>query len=269
MGVAYQGSDFHGFASQPKHHTIQAALEAAIGNCANHPVRIQCAGRTDRGVHATSQVIHFDSPSARSERAWLMGVNTMLPKSIRITWVQAVPNDFHARYDAVHRRYHYAMYRTDWAPCGLDTLATAMRWPLDVAAMRQAAAVLVGEHDFSAFRGSDCQSKSPVRRVHHLRILEEGPWLLVDIEANAFVMHMVRNIVGSLLAVGRGQRPMVWLGEVLASRDRRLAASMAPAEGLYLTAVAYDRMVLPSANLSLPWFLPKGLYQPVPSAPMD
>lgn len=261
MGVAYQGSEFHGFASQPNLDTIQAALEAAISACANHPVRIQCAGRTDRGVHATSQVVHFDSPSHRCERDWLMGGNTMLPKAIRIVWVQAVPRDFHARYDAVSRRYHYCMYRAAWAPCGLDAFATAMRWPLDVKAMQEAAPVLVGEHDFSAFRGTDCQSKSPIRCVHHLHIVEEGPWLLVDIQANAFVMHMVRNIVGSLLAIGRGQRPIAWLHGVLASRDRRLAASMAPAEGLYLTGVHYDRIDLPSAEVCLPWFAPRSLLE--------
>lgn len=256
MGVAYHGADFAGWASQLTVPSIQEHIEKALSSVADHPITVQCAGRTDRGVHATAQVIHFATNALRTPDNWLRGCNAHLPDSIRITWVKAVPEAFHARFEATYRRYMYCIYRgaTRWP--NMSTWMMHEPRKLDVDAMHQAAHCLLGEHDFSAFRGSGCQSRSPNRCVTHLRCIEQGPWVVVDIQANAFVMHMVRNIVGVLLAVGLGEQPQSWVHTVLMGRDRCLAGVAAVAAGLYLVEAGYPEVYDVNVGLQLPWFLP-------------
>ena len=257
MGVAYDGADFAGWATQANVPSVQGAVEAALSYIADHKVSVQCAGRTDRGVHATSQVIHFDSDAPRTVDNWLRGTNAHLPDAIRITWVNAMPSCFHARYEANYRRYIYCIYKgKQMAWPGVSSWAMFEPGLLKVDAMHEAAHYLIGEHDFSAFRGSGCQSHSPNRCVTHLHCTQHGPWVIVDIQANAFVMHMVRNIVGVLLAVGRGQKPVGWVKSVLLSRDRRMAGVAAVAPGLYLVEVAYPDGYGVNVGMQLPWFLP-------------
>lgn len=239
--VEYNGSYFHGWQKQ-KHHdepTIQAALEAAISKVANHPVEIACAGRTDTGVHATRQVIHFDSPSKRTDYGWLMGVNTNLPDGVALQWIGAVSGDFHARYKARARRYRYLINNAPAKQALQHDQLTWWRYPLDAGLMHQAAQQLLGEHDFSAFRAKDCQAKSPVKTMHHIQVRRWGRIIMLELECSAFLYHMVRNIVGVLLPVGEGSKPVEWVAEVLASRDRKQAGITAPGEGLYFVGVDY------------------------------
>ncbi len=248
IGVSYDGSPFEGWQSQPSGRTVQDHLESALAQISGEPVRIAGAGRTDSGVHAVAQVAHFDTGADRPESAWVRGVNAKLPDEIAVQWALPVQGDFHARFSAFERSYRYVLYNHPVRPGIASRHAGWFHRPLDVEAMRFAADVLVGEHDFSAFRSSECQAKSPVRQLHRAEVTRRGPWVLFDFTANAFLHHMVRNLVGCLVYVGKGGHPPQWLGEVLEGRDRKAAAPTMAAAGLYLTGVRYP------ANWQLPDF---------------
>ncbi|MDY6812734.1 MAG: tRNA pseudouridine(38-40) synthase TruA [Pseudomonadota bacterium] len=247
LGLEYDGSRYHGWEAQ-RHTglTVQATLERALARIADAPVRTVVAGRTDTGVHAAGQVVHFETDAQRPARAWVLGTNSHLPADVSVSWAQAVPADFHARFSARWRVYRYLLMDRRARSALRAGRVCWRRYPLDHGRMHAAAQALVGEHDFSAFRGADCQAHSPIRQVQWLRVRRRGELVIVDIRANAFLHHMVRNIVGSLLPIGEGSRPAGWLGEVLAARDRRAAGVTAPAAGLYLVAVGYPDHALPS-----------------------
>jgi tRNA pseudouridine38-40 synthase len=220
---------------------VQDALEQALAAIAGAPVALTCAGRTDRGVHARGQVAHFHTEAQRPESAWVRGTNALLPDSVAVRWSAAVGEDFHARYSALSRTYRYELINRPVRPAIAARYAGWFHGALDVPAMRAAAAVLVGEHDFSAFRSAECQAKSPVRTVHSLEVEHSGERIDFVIRANAFLHHMVRNIVGTLVYVGKDGRPAQWMKAILDSRDRSRAAPTFAPEGLYLEAVEYDR----------------------------
>lgn len=240
LGIEYDGSRFLGWQTQPGGGTVQDALEAALTTIAAQPVAVTCAGRTDRGVHALGQVVHFDTSAERPDSAWVRGVNAVLPDSIAVLWSRRVSGDFHARYSARARIYRYVLLNRGVRPALAARHAGWCHAPLDVEAMRAAAAVLCGEHDFSAFRSAECQASTPVRTLHSLDIGQRGARIDFVLRANAFLHHMVRNLVGTLVYVGRGRHPPEWVREVLASRERARAAPTFAAEGLYLETVEYE-----------------------------
>jgi tRNA pseudouridine38-40 synthase len=240
LGLEYDGSRFLGWQTQPGGGTAQDALEAALAAIAGENVKVTCAGRTDRGVHARAQVVHFDTAAERPDSAWVRGVNALLPEAIAVLWARPVVPDFHARYAARSRTYRYVLLNRPVRPALAAHYAGWHHAPLDVAPMREAAAHLIGEHDFSAFRAADCQAKSPVRTLHELHIEREGERVDFVLRANAWLQHMVRNIVGLLVYVGNGRQPAQWAKTVLESRDRKLGAPTFAAEGLYLDAVEYE-----------------------------
>jgi len=241
LWVEYDGSGFNGWQLQKgsSARSVQAELEAAVSYVANQPVRLHCAGRTDTGVHATNQLVHFDSPNTRPQHSWLRGCNGRLPPDVSIRHAQEVPQDFHARFSALSRRYRYLIYNNAVRPAIGARYLSWVRAPLDAQQMHRAAQALLGEQDFTSFRAAACQSSTPMRRVDSVRVERRGDLVIVDIQANAFLHHMVRNIVGTLIAVGRGQRAEGWVAELLALRDRTRAADTAAAAGLYLVAVEY------------------------------
>jgi len=247
LGIEYDGSDFAGWQLQASGvRTVQGAVEQALSTVADRPVRVACAGRTDAGVHATGQVVHFDTAALRSPRAWTYGTNANLPKSVSAQWARPVAEDFHARFSALRRRYRYVILNREVRPTFLAWRVAWSHRPLDAALMGEAAQALVGEHDFSAYRALACQAKSPVRTLHELRVYRDRDLVIIELEANAFLHHMVRNIAGVLMTIGAGERPVSWAGEVLDARDRTLGGVTAPAHGLYLTAVTYpERFALP------------------------
>lgn len=247
--IEYDGSQYHGWQSQPHLDvaTVQEELERALAAVACTGLRVHCAGRTDTGVHGFGQIIHFDAPVQRTAKAWVLGTNAHLPLSVRVHWAQAVTGDFHARFSALSRRYRYVIANTPVRPALLRGQVSWQRRPLDAAAMDAAAQALLGEQDFSAFRAAACQSNSPNRNVEAVSVCRRGPLVVIDIAANAFLHHMVRNIAGSLMAVGYGSQSPDWIGRLLAGGDRTLAAETAPPDGLYLVSVAYpERFALPS-----------------------
>ncbi len=239
--VEYYGGPYNGWQAQPQPHstTVQDTVEAALSYVADAPVRIHCAGRTDSGVHAHAQIIHFDSPTVRSCQAWLRGGNNQLPADIRLHWAMQVPVDFHARFAATARYYRYIIANTSVLPALLQGKVAWHRRPLDADSMHEAAQSLLGEQDFTTFRAAACQSNSPMRHVTAASVERRGELLLLNIVANAFLHHMVRNIAGSLLAVGDGREAPSWIAELLAARDRTAAASTANACGVYLLDVSY------------------------------
>lgn len=240
LGLEYDGSGFCGWQTQPSGCGVQDALERALSEIAGHAVESVAAGRTDAGVHALQQVVHFDSPAQRPESAWVRGVNSLLPPTMAVSWAREVADDFHARFSAQARRYRYLLLNRPVRP-GL--MAGRTGWyhaPLDAQAMLRAAGYLLGEHDFSSFRAAECQAKSPVRRLFQLDIKRQGDWIVFDLAANAFLHHMVRNIVGCLVYVGKGKYPPEWVAELLAQRDRRLAAPTFAPDGLYFAGVDYE-----------------------------
>jgi tRNA pseudouridine38-40 synthase len=240
LGVEYDGTDFLGWQRLTHGATVQGALERALSRVAAQPVEVACAGRTDAGVHGRCQVAHFDTEVERDLRGWVLGACSNLPASVAVLWAQVVPGDFHARFSARSRRYRYAILNRP-VRAALDArYVTWERLPLDAAAMHAAAQALLGEHDFSAFRAVSCQAAHARRRVLDLAVRREGEQVVVDIEANAFLHHMVRNIVGSLLPVGRGQRPIGWPAELLAGGDREAAGPTAPASGLTFVGPRYE-----------------------------
>lgn len=237
--VEYDGSAYNGWQRQKHSTTVQQQVEQALSRVANEAVTLVCAGRTDSGVHATNQVIHFDSAAAREPRNWLLGANANLPLDIRLRWVGAVANDFSARFSARKRTYRYVIHNSAHPPALFQRNVTWVSERLDAVAMHRAGQQLLGEQDFSSFRAAGCQSNTPFRCVEHLRVHRFGELVVVEICANAFLHHMVRNIVGALLAVGKGAQSEAWLGELLRHRDRTLAPPTAPANGLYLVGVEY------------------------------
>jgi tRNA pseudouridine38-40 synthase len=239
LGLEYDGSLFAGFQYQKNRRSVQAVLEQALQRVADHPLRVVPAGRTDAGVHAREQVVHFDSEARRTPRAWREGTNAGLPPDVAVLWAQGVPPDFHARRSALARCYRYRIRVAPTRPVLERGRVFWSRRPLDVEAMRQALEGGLGEQDWSAFRSAGCQSHSSRRRVDRLTLLEQGGDVIFEIEANAFLYHMVRNFVGSLLEVGYGHQPPGWLREVRTSRSRAAAGVMAPPEGLYLWAIRY------------------------------
>lgn len=238
--VEYLGTDYRGWQAQATGlPTLQAVFEAAIGSVAAHPVELSCAGRTDAGVHAFGQVVHFDSDAARTPYAWLMGSNRLLPPGLSLRWVQPVADDFHARHSAQARAYRYVIHNERARSAFLAGRAAWVVYPLDEQAMHRAAQALLGEQDFSAYRASECQSPTPMRNVHSIHVWRAGGCVVMDIAANAFLHHMVRNIMGVLLEIGQGRRPETWAAELLAGRDRRRGPATAPAEGLYFGGPRY------------------------------
>ena len=238
-GLEYDGRAYSGWQYQPGLATVQDVVQRALSRVADAAIETSCAGRTDAGVHASAQVLHFDSDAQRSERAWRLGANTYLPNDVSLLWVREVPETFHARYSATARSYRYLILNRDSRP-GLDAgRATWERRPLDVPLMDACAQAFVGEHDFSAFRAIECQAKSPVRNVERLSVTRDGDWVRLDITANAFLHHMVRNVAGLLMSVGEGESPPERVAAVLAGRDRKSNAATAPPDGLYLVAVRY------------------------------
>lgn len=219
---------------------MQDALEQALGAIAGAPVALTCAGRTDRGVHARAQVAHFDTEAARPASAWVRGANALLPPAVAVLWSTPVPDEFHARYSALSRTYRYRLLNRPARPAIEARHAGWFHAPLDVECMRAAAAVLIGEHDFSAFRSAECQARSPVRTLHALQIFQDRERIAFVVRANAFLHHMVRNIVGTLVYAGRDRRAPEWMREILDSRDRSRAAPTFAPEGLYLESVEYD-----------------------------
>jgi tRNA pseudouridine38-40 synthase len=239
IGLEYDGRAYSGWQSQPGLKTVQQEVERAFARVADSPVACVCAGRTDAGVHALGQVLHFDSAAIRSERGWRLGANSYLPGDVSVVWAREVPEHFHARYSAQSRSYRYLILNRDSRP-GLATgRVTWERRALDAPRMHAAAQILVGEHDFSAFRAIECQAKSPMRRIARLAVAARGEWVTIEVTANAFLHHMVRNIAGLLISVGQGDSPPERIAAVLASRDRKINAATAPPDGLYLAAVRY------------------------------
>ncbi len=257
LGIAYDGASFAGWQSQPSGNTVQDRLEAAAGAIAGEPLRLTAAGRTDAGVHASGQVAHFDTGVERPESAWVRGTNSGLPAAIAVQWAVPVDDEFHARYSATSRTYAYLLYNHPVRP---SVLAGKVGWfhlPLAVERMREALQGLLGEHDFSAFRSAECQARSPVRRLESATIERHGDYVLVELTANAFLHHMVRNVVGCLVHVGKGAAPPAWVAEVLAGRDRARAAPTFGPEGLYLARVHYpERWNLPAFPPMLPVVMP-------------
>jgi tRNA pseudouridine38-40 synthase len=240
LGIEYHGGAFCGWQTQPSGCGVQDALERALGEIAGEKVATICAGRTDAGVHALAQVVHFDCAAMRPDTAWVRGTNTLLPAGAAVTWMREVPSEFNARYSALERCYRYVLLNHPVRPALNQGRIGWFHAPLDLARMREAAAHLVGEHDFSAFRSSECQARSPVRDLRRLEVRASGDYVVFDLAANAFLHHMVRNIVGCLVYVGKGTYEPAWTAQILAGRDRAKAAPTFDGAGLYLAHVSYD-----------------------------
>jgi len=258
LGLEYDGSGFCGWQSQPSGGSVQDALEAALTRIACVGIRVVAAGRTDAGVHAAYQVVHFDTEVQRPMMAWVRGANALLPDSIAVLWASQTPDDFHARYCATERRYLYLLLNHPVRPGLYHHKIGWFHQPLDIEAMRAAAQWLLGQHDFSAFRAAECQARSPLRNLTKISIIREGDIVAFELQANAFLHHMVRNIVGCLVYVGKHKYPPEWVQRLLAGRERSQAAPTFPAEGLYLAGIRYDdhwnipRSVEPSLAAVMP-----------------
>ena len=240
LGIEYNGSLFNGYQLQSTGtRTVQGELEKALSKVANEPVRLTCAGRTDTGVHATGQVVHFDTTVQRELKAWMLGGNTNLPRDISIHWVRQVSEEFSARFSAISRSYRYILFNRKVRSAVFQHNVSWSFEPLDAAVMNDAAQLLIGEHDFSAFRSSQCQAKHAVREMQHISVIRTGDYIILDIKANAFLHHMVRNIMGSLMVIGRSEQKKQWMRELLQGRDRKNAGMTASAAGLYLVNVEY------------------------------
>ncbi|MBR9726917.1 tRNA pseudouridine(38-40) synthase TruA [Shewanella intestini] len=239
LGVEYDGSKYFGWQRQADVDSVQAQLEKALSSIANEPIEVFCAGRTDSGVHGTGQVVHFETQAIRPLKGWTRGVNTQLPDDIAVRWVKEVPDDFHARFSATARRYRYIIYNHGLRPGILRQGVSHYHGDIDENLMHQAAQQLLGERDFTSFRAVHCQSKTPFRNVHEVNVTRQGMYIMVDIKANAFLHHMVRNIVGSLIEVGLKNQPIEWIAQLLELKDRNQAAATAKPNGLYLVDVTY------------------------------
>jgi tRNA pseudouridine38-40 synthase len=244
--VEYDGSGFSGWQWQDDAPSVQQAVERALSQVANEPLRVTVAGRTDAGVHAAAQVIHFDTGARRSDYAWLRGANSNLPREVVLLWAGEVSPEFHARFSATGREYHYTILNRAVRPTCLQRRVTHEYRPLDIARMQVAARHLIGSHDFSSFRAMQCQAKSPVRELRELSVMRRGEFVIIKAAANAFLHHMVRNLAGVLMDIGAGEREPDWAREVLEARDRTVGGITAPPDGLYLTAVDYpERFGIP------------------------
>ena len=240
LGIEYNGSQFNGYQLQTSGtRTVQGELEKALSKVADEPIRLSCAGRTDTGVHATGQVVHFDTHAKRELKAWMLGSNTNLPRDIAVHWVRQVNDDFNARFSAVSRSYRYLLYNRKVRPAVFQHNVAWSFESLDAQKMHEAAQLLMGEHDFSAFRSSQCQAKHANREMQAISVQRMSDYIVLDIRANAFLHHMVRNIMGTLMVVGRGEQPVSWVSDVLEGLDRRVAGMTASAAGLYLVNVEY------------------------------
>jgi tRNA pseudouridine38-40 synthase len=248
LGIEYEGSAYCGWQKQSHSPSVQQHVESAVSFVADHNVEMVCAGRTDTGVHACQQVVHFDTRSERSARAWMLGANCRLPKDIRILWMRSMPEDFHARFSAIARSYRYIILNSEIPSALFNNKVCWQHQSLDNDKMHLAAQQLLGEHDFTSFRAAGCQAKSAIREIQAIQISRQNELIYIDIKANAFLHHMVRNISGSLIAIGRGEYPVEWLSEVLQARDRRLAGMTASAAGLYFLRPYYpEPFVLPNS----------------------
>lgn len=239
LGVEYDGTRFYGWQSQPGTRTVQECVELALSKVADHPVRVVTAGRTDTGVHALGQVVHFDTDAAREDHSWVFGANANLPDDCGVVWARRVSDDFSARFSATARYYRYVIFNRAVRPGAFGSRVSWCYRPLAVELMQAAAHHLVGEHDFSSYRALSCQAKHPVRTVHRLDVARHGELVVIDIVANAFLHHMVRNIAGVLMTIGAGEHPPEWAREVLEARDRTLGGVTAPPHGLTLMRVEY------------------------------
>jgi tRNA pseudouridine38-40 synthase len=242
LGIEYDGSDFHGWQYQGDVRSVQETLEQALSQVADHPVTVHCAGRTDTGVHASGQVVHFETEADRRERSWILGANTNLPDDVNVSWAREMPQSFHARFSAVGRRYRYLIVNRPFRSALWRNRAVWIHRPLDAECMQRAAQALVGTHDFSSYRALACQAKHPVRTLHSLEVRREGELISIEVHANAFLHHMVRNIAGVLIAIGKGDQAESWAKEVLELRDRTLGGVTAPPQGLSLTQVDYPEV---------------------------
>ena len=239
LGIEYDGSAYCGWQKQIHCSSVQQELENALSFVANQPIELICAGRTDKGVHACEQVVHFETDVNRSFRSWLMGTNTQLPRDIRVIWIEQVSNSFHARFSAIARSYRYIILNSSVPSALFHNKVSWQHQQLDENLMREASKVLLGEHDFSAFRAAGCQAKTPIRTIESLSVSRHQNFIFIDIKANAFLHHMVRNIAGSLIEIGKAEQKVSWLEEVLLSKDRRQAAMTAAAGGLYFVQAFY------------------------------
>jgi tRNA pseudouridine38-40 synthase len=239
LGIEYDGTGYSGWQRQRTGTGVQQRVEEAIASVANHAVETTCAGRTDSGVHATAQVVHFDTDAERSSRGWILGINSNLPDDVSICWAEQVGDDFHARFSAVSRSYRYQILNRLIRPALQRHRVWWVYEQLDAARMHAAAERLLGEHDFSAFRAAGCQASRPVREIRSITVSRDGDNITLQVTANAFLQHMVRNITGTLVAIGKGEAPVAWIDEVLDSRDRKQGGIAAPAHGLTLVGVEY------------------------------
>jgi tRNA pseudouridine38-40 synthase len=263
LAVEYDGSPYHGWQRQSEVDSVQAQLETALSRVANEPIVVVCAGRTDRAVHATYQVVHFETPVERADHAWLMGGTFFLPPDITLLWARPVPDDFHARFSATARSYRYVILNRGTRAAINRERVTWYRGRLDADAMHEAGQYLLGKHDFSSFRARDCQAQSPVRTIESFSVQRQGDYIYLDITANAFLHHMVRNIVGTLLPIGTGEQTPESILAVLQARHRSVAGITAPAEGLYLVNVRYPTHFSIPPPRSLPVFWsPLGEFTP-------
>ena len=243
LGVEYKGTNFHGWQLQKSGvRTVQETVENALSEVANHPVRVFCSGRTDAGVHAIEQVIHFETTSKREDKAWLFGGNVNLPHDVSFKWVKIVDDNFHARFNAVARSYKYKIHNHPVRSALLNDFTLWEPRELNIESMNEACKYLLGEHDFSAFRASLCQAKSPIKNIERINFSKNDSEVVLDVKANAFLHHMVRNLVGTLLKVGRGERDVEWVKEVLNSRDRKQAGMTAEPQGLYFIKAYYNNL---------------------------
>lgn len=241
LKIEYDGSRFHGWQAQPGLCTIQQSVETALSKVADCEIKIACAGRTDTGVHATHQIVHFDCHKKRNLQAWIHGSNNFLPKEICVKSAQEMPEDFHARYSALARQYSYFIYNGSIRPAILRSHVTWQYHSLNQAMMHEASQYLLGEHDFTSFRSIECQSSTPMRKIQHIEVSRRNDLVAIHITANAFLHHMVRNIAGVLIKVGLGKKQPEWVEEVLIAKNRRLGAETAPPYGLYLVGVTYPQ----------------------------
>ena len=254
LGIEYNGSEFSGWQRQSHAPSVQSSVEKSLSTVADHPVTVICAGRTDTGVHARCQVAHFDTAAERSDRQWMLGVNSNLPDSVRVIWIRQVDEDFHARFGAHSRSYQYLILNRWVRPAIGANLYGWCRRELDSQSMHEASQVLLGKHDFGAFRSAGCSSQHAVREITSIAVTRDSDVVSIDITANAFLYHMVRNIVGSLLDIGRGDQGKDWLAEILEGRDRKVAGVTAQAQGLYFMNVRYDsKYDLPTAAEIFPY----------------
>lgn len=256
IGIEYDGSHFHGWQRQKQSPTVQAVLESAISRVADDPLlQLHTAGRTDAGVHALGQVAHFETFAEREERQWVLGINSNLEPECAVLWLKSVPDDFHARFSALSRSYQYVICNRWVRPVHGRFHQTWVRQPLDAERMHTAAQALLGEHDFSSFRAAGCQAKHARREIQSINVQRTGDQVVIDVTANAFLYHMVRNIAGTLIRIGSGDRTIDWLSHVLAAKDRRVAGMTAPPQGLYFVSVKYPAHfdTLPTASDAYPY----------------